>query len=519
MAESAVVSRRSLLARSVAGVVAGAVLPLLAACRGAGGATTSASTGVAATGTTAASSGSATAQSSTAAQHTGSSGNAAPVSPAGGGQQAQRSVTWLVPVDPLIDKYANEAIVPAFKALQPDITVQVVTPSGTGYPTKLLALVAAGTPPEVFSDWNVGVHTLLTRQLATSLSPYFSRAKIDLGYLPPEYLPEYSVNGELYAVPWNSNPNFIVYNKTLFQQYNVPLPPTDWSDTSWTTDKILAMAQTLTHATGDPGTATFGLMMLPGTGGSLGWLWNADAFNDTSGPESSPVYQGKPFGAVYPDRQGMVDAMTWLSDLTLKYKVSPTADDVKALAAQGNAIFSGRVGMVQVLGGWLERQAAVAKPRFDWGIAPMPYGPGGKNTSQREDNAWYLGKGSKNADAGFQLILFATRGAGADDLITYAEDNPPLADTSFFTKWAKNVLAIPGMSMSGADFQAVFEGGIKGGFPDPNNLMDDSSEFFTAFTQLMALVWAGKETPLTGLQTVKAKWQGIIQTLGQQASS
>ncbi|HEY8745312.1 MAG TPA: extracellular solute-binding protein, partial [Chloroflexota bacterium] len=286
---------------------------------------------------------------------------------------------------------------------------------------------------------------------------------------------------------------------------------------SWTTEKILAMAQTLTHATGDPATATFGLIMLPGTGGSLAWTWNADAFNATGGPEASPVYQGRPLTQVYPDRQGMVDAMTWLAELTLKQKVSPSATDVKALSAQGNPIFSGRVGMVQVLGGWLERQAAVAKPHFDWGIAPLPYGPGGKNTSQREDNAWYLGKGSKNPDGGFQLILFATRGAGADALITYAEDNPPLADTSFFTRWAKSVLTIPGMSMPVADFQAVFEGGLKGGFPDPNNLMNDSSEFFTAFTQLMAPVWTGKQTALTGLQAVKAKWQGIIQTLGQQA--
>jgi multiple sugar transport system substrate-binding protein len=512
-ASVAALNRRSFLAGSAV-VVAGITLPLLAACGGAsgGGAVSASTTAVSAP---AAASIGATTSSVAVASQTGAT--SAPAGQVASASKAQGSVTWLVPVDPLIDKFANEGIVPEFKKLQPDIALQVVTPSGAGYPVKLLALVAAGTTPEVFTDWNVGVYTVLHRQLAASLSPYFARAKVDPGYILPEYRPEYSSNGELYAVPWNSNPNFIVYNKTLFQQDNVPLPPADWGDKSWTTDKLLAAAQTMTHATGNPATATFGAIMLPGTGGSLGWLWNADPFNNAGGPDDSPVYQGKPFTSVYPDREGMVDAMTWLADLTLKYKVSPTPTDAKALSTQGNPIFSGRVGMAQVLGGWLERQAAVAKPSFDWGIAPMPYGPGGKNTSQREDNAWYLGKGSKNPDGGFQLLLYVTRGAGADALIADAADNPPLTDTSYFTKWAKNVLAIPGMAMSAADFQSVFEGGIKGGFPDPNNLMDDSSEFFTAFTELMAPVWLGQQTALTGLQAVKAKWQGIIQNLAQQA--
>jgi multiple sugar transport system substrate-binding protein len=509
-------SRRFFLARSAAVLVAGATLPLLAACGGTAS-TTAASSAALTTG--AAATGSATAKSSAAAQQTGSS-SAAPVSQAAAGQKAQGSVTWLVPEDPLLDKFANQGIVPDFKKAQPDITVQVISPGSTNYGEKLLALVAAGSTPEVFTDWgDVGIFTLQSHQIVTGLSTYFKQAKIDLSYLLPEYVTEYSANGELFAVPWNSNPNFVVFNKTMFQKDNVPLPPTDWNDKSWTTDKVLAAAQAMTHATGNPATATFGLIMGAGNMGSLGWLWNADPFNNTGGPEASNVYQGQPYGEVYPDRQGMIDAMTWLADLTLKYKVSPTPTDTKALSSQGNPIFSGRVAMTEVAGGWLERQAAVAKPKFEWGIAPMPYGPGGKNLAQREDNAWYIGKGSKNPDGGFQLIVFASRGTGSDDLITYAEDNPPVSDTTYFTKWAKNVMTIPGLALSAADFQGVFEGGIKTDFPDPGNVINDSTEFSNAFDQLMAPVWIGKQNAQTGLQAVKAKWQGIIQALAQQQKS
>lgn len=404
---------------------------------------------------------------------------------------------------------------PAFEKAHPGTAVQVVTAGNPGFTEKLLALFAAGTAPEVFTDWGSGTNiwTLWKKQLVTVLSPYLQQAKINPNFLLPVYQREYAHDGQLFAIPWNSNPNFLVYNKTLFQQDNVPLPPSDWNDQTWTTDKLLAAAQALTHSTGNPATSTFGLIMGAGSCGSLGWLWGADPFNDKGGPEDSGVYQGKPYTQVYPDRSGMVSAMTWLADLTLKYHVSPTPTAAKALSSQGNPIFSGRVGIVEVAAGWLERQAAVAKPHFEWAIAPFPWGPGKSNVAQREDNAWYLGKGSKNPQGGFDLIMFISRGQGASDLIEYAKDNPPLTNPRYFQQWSKTVEQIPGFSMSAQAFQNVFEGGIKTDFPDPYNVIYEGAELLNSFNQLMAPVWLGQQTPLAGLQAVKAKWQGIVKSL------
>jgi ABC-type glycerol-3-phosphate transport system substrate-binding protein len=233
-------SRRFFLARSAAVLVASATLPLLAAC-GATNGTTAASSATLATSTAA--TGTASAWSSAgASQQTGSS-SSAPVSQAAAGQKAQGSVTWLVPEYPLLDKFANQGIVPDFKKAQPDLAVQVVSPGSTAYGEKLLAMVAGGATPDVFTDWgNVGIFTLRSHRIVTDLSTYFKQAKVDTSYLLPEYLTEYTADGELFAVPWNSNPNFIVYNKDMFQKDNVPLPPTDWNDKSWTTDKALAAA-------------------------------------------------------------------------------------------------------------------------------------------------------------------------------------------------------------------------------------------------------------------------------------
>ncbi|MCL4541778.1 MAG: extracellular solute-binding protein [Chloroflexi bacterium] len=498
--QSISLSRRSLLRKSALVVGIPPMLSLLAAC---GSSSTS-------TVRTASSSTQGAPQTRSAASSATASRAAASQAPGA----AKGQVTWLVPEDPLLDQFSRKGIVPDFKKVQPNVEVQVISPGSTAYGQKLLALVAAGTIPEVYTDWgNTGFWTLVKKNLLTDLTTYFGQAKVDPSYLLSIYRKEYSVDGKLMAVPWNSNPNFLVYNKTMFQKYNVPLPPSDWNDKSWTTDKLLETAKALTHKTGNPATATYGLIMGAGALGSLGWLWNADPFNDKGGPEDSGIYQGKEPAQTYPNRQPIVEAMSWLADLTLKYGVSPTPTDAQALSSQGNPIFSGRVGIVEVAAGWLERQAAVAKPHFEWGIAPFPWGPGGRNTSQREDNAWYLGKGSKNPDAGFQLILFSSRGKGADDLIEYAKDNPPIADTSYFTKWSKGVQSIPGFSMDLKSFQNVFEGGIKLGFGDPTNIIYSPAEFSNAFSQLMAPVWIGKQTAQNALTQVKAKWDGILKSL------
>jgi ABC-type glycerol-3-phosphate transport system substrate-binding protein len=173
-----------------------------------------------------------------------------------------------------------------------------------------------------------------------------------------------------------------------------------------------------------------------------------------------------------------------------------------------SAIFSGRVG-IQEVNGIAIRQAKVVKPQFEWGFAPFPYGPGGKNTPQREDNAWYLGRGAKYPDVGFQLLLFASR-QGATTEITIAGNNAPLADPSYFKKWASRYMQVPGFTMTEGDLTAVFEGALAAGFGDPGNIIANPLELINAFNQLTAPVWIGNETALTGLQSVQAKWQGII---------
>lgn len=220
------------------------------------------------------------------------------------------------------------------------------------------------------------------------------------------------------------------------------------------------------------------------------------------------------FSPIAYDPAALRPAMQWRADLTLKEKVSPSPTDATAMTVQGNPVFSGRIGMAEEAGGWLERQAAVAKPKFEWGIAPFPYGPAGRHTMQREDNSWYIGQKSPSPEGAFKLILYCTSPDGSDRLIEDAKDNPPVTDKSYLQKWSKGVVSIPGFSMTQEAFTSVFEGGIEQGYPDPQNLLDHSLEFMNAFNQIMGSVWIGKQTAKEGLTDVKSKWEDIIKTSG-----
>ncbi|GGJ13528.1 hypothetical protein GCM10010885_23510 [Alicyclobacillus cellulosilyticus] len=421
------------------------------------------------------------------------------------------TLTWMVPEDPLIDTWAK-AVAKGFEKAHPGVTVKVLTPGSTAYGQKLLTLVAAGQTPDVFTDWgNTGIFTLVHHNLVLNLSPYVKSLPDHGAHIPEVYRKEFSINGQLFGIPWNSNPTFIVYNVDLFKKYHVPLPPTSWNDKHWNLNTLLEDAKRLTHNTSDPKNGTYGLVMQSGSDGSLAWLWGADPFNNKGGPEYSRAYHGAPISATYATRKGMVQAMAWLADLTTKYKVSPSQGVLNAMSTLGNPFFTGRIGMVEVAGGWLMRQAAVAEPKFHWAIAPFPYGPAGVNTGQREDNAFYIAKSSKNPELAFRLIEYATTGEGAEEFVQFAKGNPPYTGNKYFRQWENAVFQIPGISMTKSQFAQVFLGGIQHDYPDPGNIIDNATDFGNTFTQLMANVWLGKQSAAQGLAAVQSAWQKYLQ--------
>src|SRR5215207_9719454 len=108
--------------------------------------------------------------------------------------------------------------------------------SGETYSQRIIAQVAAGTPPDVIANWWFYQHTSALVDL-TRDAPRAGYNKADVVYHPQ--LQE--VEGKLYMLSMNSTVGGWIYNKTLFGEAGLKEP-----DESWTLDDVLLAAQKLT---------------------------------------------------------------------------------------------------------------------------------------------------------------------------------------------------------------------------------------------------------------------------------
>ncbi len=112
-------------------------------------------------------------------------------------------------VDELVRKF-NEAY--------PDITVNAeYTGRYAETLTKALAAYRAGKPPHIVQVYEVGTQTMLD---SDAIVPVYTlnRGEVDFGEVVQPILKYYSVNGNLYCMPFNSSTAMLYYNKDIFRK-------------------------------------------------------------------------------------------------------------------------------------------------------------------------------------------------------------------------------------------------------------------------------------------------------------
>jgi len=198
-----------------------------------------------------------------------------------------------------------DAIVKAFEAQHPNITIDVQTAAYDQYFTKLQTAVAGGTAPDTFE---LNYENFVTYASAGSLLDITSQAQPSASTYYPKAYQVFSLDGKQYGLPESFSDVLLFYNKDLFDAAGVAYPTTAWT---WADE--LAAAQKLTDASkgiwGDFQPVQFFefYKVLAQNGGSF---FNADktqaTFNDAKG----------------------VEAATWLIDKANKDHVMPTTAEL-----------------------------------------------------------------------------------------------------------------------------------------------------------------------------------------------
>src|SRR5215213_1928942 len=168
-------------------------------------------------------------------------GGGAPA-PAGGSAPASLSgsLTWFMRAA-AAELPWEQAAVSAFKEQAPGVTVNLETVSvARDFDPKLTALVAGGTPPDVWTHWGEsGFGDYQAKGLLSDLTALAARDKVDGSTFLPNTYDAWKVGGKLYGLSFNQRfGTFVYYNKQLFDAAGVPLPATDWEDRSWTWERM-----------------------------------------------------------------------------------------------------------------------------------------------------------------------------------------------------------------------------------------------------------------------------------------
>jgi multiple sugar transport system substrate-binding protein len=280
-----------------------------------------------------------------------------------------QTVVWMCRTGAVENKWEQEVVIPAFEAKYPNIKIEPLIIDQPDIAVKREAMIAAGEPLHVWStNWGGdGFASDRYRGLIEDLTPLVERDQFDLGDYVPSLIAIYESEGKLWGIPFLSTGSYVYFNMDRFDEAGVDYPTTDWDDTSWTWDAMVATAKKLTHDYDDPATGEYGLnfdnLNLEGMPMIFGLFpWPEDAY-DTGFASEVTIAEDPRAAQAYQARH----------DLMYQDKVMPDAGIGEALSALGGAFESGKLAM-NMTGGWGHWNYTGLSEQFCWGARPIPYG-------------------------------------------------------------------------------------------------------------------------------------------------
>lgn len=271
-----------------------------------------------------------------------------------------RVLNWATDLEVL----AEQRIADEFSSRHPEARV-IVESIVNNYSEKLATEIASGTPPDVFLLDSPQIPVFVERGLTLDLGHYAARVGYDPTRVFPEVLSVFDRNGHLYAFPKGFTPMVVYYNRSLFDDLEIPPPPQD----EWTWEEFLQTARSVTRDRDGDGTTDIYAIDFPRRLFEwIPWVWSAGG--DILDPRGISTVG-------YLDSEPTVETFEFLASLITRWHTSP----VQFLRG-GDPMRLGRfyVGDQAMLHGghWLLPRLLQYNTRGDieLGIAPIPHRAG-----------------------------------------------------------------------------------------------------------------------------------------------
>jgi multiple sugar transport system substrate-binding protein len=255
-------------------------------------------------------------------------------------------------------------------------------------------LLSTGELPDVFILTPIDAPIALSQERLLNLQPYLNTQGVDATLWPSGLVEPYRMEeaADLYALPVTWESTAIYYNKTMFNDADLPYPQPDWT---W--DDFAEVAKTLTQL--DQG--IYGAAVYSGyQAGYATWIASTGV---------SPVMDSN--GCTL-EEEGSLRALNFLKGLQ-DAGLMPNPSEMGGIS--GDAAFDywagGRAAMIT--GSSWKLLQALEDVEFEWDVAPLPHDPEtGRSRSIASSLAFAANAKTQNPALAAELILYLTLGEG-----------------------------------------------------------------------------------------------------------
>jgi len=364
----------------------------------------------------------------------------------------------------------------AFNKLYPDIEVEIIRPAD--YWPKLMSMMAAGTPPDVFYMGFPEFVEYHAKGLLLDLQPYIDK---DPTFNEDDFFPglldafKDPKTGHIYGIPKDWSTYVVYYNKEMFEKAGLPTPNELFGYGKWSWKDFLEVAKKLTdHEKGIYGVAVDAgrwKIMPPQAGAD--WVQGVDK--------------------VIVDTPEFAEAIQFYADLWLKYRVAP---DMTEQAEESPADrFAHQKAAMYICGRWMTMK--FKKLDFEWDIAPLPYY---KHMYTWVDLVAYcIAKDSKHPDEAWKLVRFLT-GVEGQKLVAQAGHAIPARMSVAYSPAFLN--ALPELGIHNAVHLIPYYKRI--------TVFKHWGEIWTAINRALEPVWMGEKTAAEALKEAQKEINKIM---------
>jgi multiple sugar transport system substrate-binding protein len=308
-------------------------------------------------------------------------------------------------------------VVAAFEKAYPNITVKLTnTGTGTDAYTALSNAIAAGSgAPDVAQIEYYALPQYEIQKQVQDLSSY--GAKDYQSFYTPGTWASVNIDNGVYALPMDSGPMALFYNKAVFDKAGITTPPTTWDEYYQDAKKIKTAGSYITSDSGDAGLFD-----------SMVWASGGDPFT-TEGTDVTVNLTGDAGTKKWIDYwqkmidEGLIDTKTvgWTDDWN-------------------RGLGDGSIASL-LTGAWMPANLVSGAPDAagDWRVAQMPtWTEGDTSNSENGGSSLAMLASSQQKDAAWKFIDFTNHSADGVkirvDYGAFPSDNDSLKDQDWLDK-------------------------------------------------------------------------------------